>query len=146
VKRLDAKHKGSPGDELRKAATPVHLGARSNAGYDLVEWAAREPLLDASHRRGERSWHCMGQKVLSIKGTTTGLTITAGIHYSKPGEAPVPVTVSKGESPGPAQLAAIKRRVAEGIRARLTGSPPVHRPDEHWLQAVIRRTRRPVSM
>ena len=139
VKRLDAKHEGSPEVELRKAATPAHLGARSDAVYDLVEWATKEPLLNASHRRGERSWHCMGQKVLSIKGTTIGLTITAGIHYSKPGEAPVPITVSKGERLGPAQLAAIKRRVAEATRARLTGSLPIHRPDEHWLQAVIRR-------
>ena len=114
VKRLDAKHKGSPENELRKAATPAHLGARSSAVYDLVEWATKEPSLDASHRRGERSWHCMGQKVLSIKGTTIGLTIPAGIHYSKPGEAPVPVTVRKGESLEPAQLAAIKRRVEEG--------------------------------
>jgi len=54
VKRLDAKHEGSPEVELRKAATPAHLGARSNAVYDLVEWATKEPLLDASHRRGER--------------------------------------------------------------------------------------------
>lgn len=77
VKRLAAKHGGSPEVELRKAATPAHLGARSNAVYDLVEWATKEPLLDASHRRGERSWHCMGQKVLSIKGTTTGLAIIA---------------------------------------------------------------------
>jgi hypothetical protein len=68
VKRLNAKHKGSPEVELRKAATPLDLGARSAAVYELVEWAAKEPLLDASHRRSERSWHCMGQKVLSIKG------------------------------------------------------------------------------
>jgi hypothetical protein len=104
-----------------------------------VEWATKEPLLDASHRRGERSWHCMGQKVLSIKVTTAGLAVTAGIHYSKPGEAPVPVAVSKGENLRPEQLAAIESSVGEGIQARLTGSPPIHRPDEHWLQAVIRR-------
>jgi hypothetical protein len=140
VKRLaDAKHDGSPEVELRKAATPAHLGAHSNAVYDLVEWATKQPLLDASHRRSERSWHCMGQKLLSIKGTTTGLAITAGIHYSKPGEAPVPVAISKGERLGPAQLITITSRVEEGIRARLSGSPPIHRPDEHWLQAVIRR-------
>ena len=96
VKRVAAKHGGSPEVELRKAATPKHLGARSNAVYDLVEWATTEPLLDASHRRGERSWHCMGQKVLSIKATTIGLAITAGIHYGKPCEAPAPVTVIKG--------------------------------------------------
>jgi hypothetical protein len=139
VERLAAKHEGSPQAELRKAATPAHLGVRSSTVYDLVEWATKEPLLDAGHRRGERSWHCMGQKVLSIKVTTAGLAITAGIHYSKPGEAAVPVTVGKGESLGPEQLAAIKSGVREGIQARLTGSPPIHRPDEHWLQAVIRR-------
>lgn len=37
VKRLDANHKRSPEVELRKAATLVHLGARSSAVYDLVE-------------------------------------------------------------------------------------------------------------
>jgi hypothetical protein len=81
----------------------------------------------------------MGQKVLSIKVTTAGLAVTAGIHYSKPGEAPVPVAVSKGENLRPEQLAATESGVGEGIQARLTGSPPIHRPDEHWLQAVIRR-------
>jgi hypothetical protein len=139
VRRLAAKHEGSPQAELGKAATPAHLGGRSSTVYDLVEWATKEPLLDASHRRGERSWHCMGQKVLSIKVTTAGLAVTAGIHYSKPGEAPVPVAVCKGENLRPKQLAAIKSGVGEGIQARLTGSPPIHRPDEHWLQAVIRR-------
>jgi hypothetical protein len=124
----------------------VHLGVRSGAVYDLVEWATMEPLLDASHRQGERSWHCMGQKVLSIKVTTTGLAVTAGIHYSEPGKAPVPVAVGQGESLGPEQLAAIKRCVGEGIQARLTGPSPVHRPDEHWLQAVIRRNPRLVGV
>jgi hypothetical protein len=139
VRRLAAKHEGSPHAELGKAATPAHLGGRSGSVYELVEWATKKPLLDASHRRAERSWHCMGQKVLSIKVTTAGLMITAGIHYSKPGEAPVPVAVGKGENLGPEQMAAIKSSVAEGIQARLTGSHPIHRPDEHWLQAVIRR-------
>jgi hypothetical protein len=139
VRRLAAKHEGSPEVELRKATTPAYLGACSDAVYDLVEWATKEPLLDAGHRRGERSWHCMGQKVLSIKGTTIGLAITAGIHYGKTADAPIPVAINKGESLEPAQLAAIKTRVVEGIRARLIGSPPIHRPDEHWLQAVIRR-------
>ena len=57
VKRLDAKHKGSREDELRKAATPAHLGPRSDAVHDLVEWATKEPLLDASHRRAILALH-----------------------------------------------------------------------------------------
>ena len=74
--------------ELREAATPVHLGARSAAVAELAEWATTHPLLDAGHRKGERAWHCMGQKVLSIKPTLHGLSVVAGIHYSKPDAAP----------------------------------------------------------
>jgi hypothetical protein len=129
----------SPEDELREAATPMHLGLRSAIVYDLVEWATTEPRLDASHRRGERSWHCMGQRVLSITGTTAGLAITAGIHYSKPGKAPTPLKINTGASIDPGQLETIKCQVRAGITERLAGTPPIHRPDEHWLQAVVRR-------
>jgi hypothetical protein len=128
-----------PRDELRQAATPKHLGAASSAVYELVEWATTHPLLDNGHRRGERSWHCMGQKVLSIKSTKEGgLAITAGIHYSKPGEAPSPLALAKAEHLTASQLGNVKAQVEEGIEARLHGPPPIHRPDEHWLQAVIR--------
>jgi hypothetical protein len=65
----------------------------------------------------------MGQKVLSIKVTTAGLAVTAGIHYSKPGEAPVPVAVCKGENLRPEQLAAIKTGVGEGIQRGLWDRP-----------------------
>jgi hypothetical protein len=56
--------------------------------------------------------------VLSIKGTTIGLAITAGIHYGKTGAAPLPVAVNKGESLEPAQLTAIERREVEETQAR----------------------------
>ena len=127
-------------DELREAATPTHLGVKSAAVHQLVEWATTHPLLDASHRRGERAWHCMGQKVLSIKGTTAGLTITAGIHYTDDAAAPRPHKVAKGETLGAGELETIKQQaIVEGTDVRLAGLPPIHRPDEHWLQAVIRR-------
>lgn len=126
-------------DELRSAATAVHLGARSQSVLDLAEWATTDPLLDASHRRGERSWHCMGQRVLSIKPTTSGLTITAGIHYSKAEQAPEPLTIGKDQVLDAAQLASVMGQVGKGMVERLEGHPPIHRPDEHWLQAVIRR-------
>ncbi len=35
------------------------------------------------------------------------------------------------------ELAHVQQRVDQGVAARLTGS--FHKPDEHWLQAVIRR-------
>lgn len=126
-------------EELRAAATPTHLGAKSSAVFELVEWATTHPLLDGSHRRGERAWHCMGQKVLSIKGASSGLVITAGIHYSEPGEAPHPHEVTGASGLDRRLLEIIQEQVEEGARARLDGSHPIHRPDEHWLQAVIRR-------
>jgi len=39
-------------DELHQAATPIHLGSRSAAVFNLAEWATTHPLLDASHRSG----------------------------------------------------------------------------------------------
>ncbi len=126
-------------DELRVAATATHLGAETETVAELVEWAARHPLLDGSHRRGERAWHCMGQRVLSIKRSNAGVTLTAGIHYTGPGRAPVPVVVGKGSSLGREQFDELKQLIAAGITARLEGPLPIHRPDEHWLQAVIRQ-------
>jgi hypothetical protein len=129
----------SPQDELREAATAKHLGAGSSSVYDLVEWATTHPSLDAGHRRSERSWHCMGQKVLSIKATGTGILVTAGIHFSKTGVSPTPTAIPKGERLSPAQLEVVKQQVMQGVAARFTGPPPIHRADEHWLQAVIRQ-------
>ncbi|HEY3924654.1 MAG TPA: hypothetical protein VGL75_08830 [Acidothermaceae bacterium] len=126
-------------EELHDAATPAHLGIRSTAVYELVEWATAHPALDASHRRGEREWQCMGQKVLSIKGARDGLTIQAGIHYTGEGRTPpVSLKTTKGKLQ-PEELQAIQMLVASGVEARLNGPPPIHRDDEHWLQAVIRQ-------
>lgn len=129
----------SAAEELRDAATPKHLGKGSAGVYALIEWATTHPLLDAGHRRGERAWQTMGQKVLSVKAVTGGVAVTAGIHYTKAGEAPVPTTVIQGDHLSPRQLATIQQQVEAGIAARLSGPPPIHRPDEHWLQAVIRQ-------
>lgn len=126
-------------DELRQAATPAHLGERSASVARLAEWATRQWQLDGSHRRGERAWHCMGQKVLSIKGSAGGLTIKAGVHYSDEDSAPVERMVPTGDSLSAEDLNGIQEEVCAGIAARLSGAPPIHRPDEHWLQAVIRR-------
>lgn len=126
-------------DELRHAATPTHLGSRSSTVQELVEWATTNSLLDASHRRGERAWHCMGQRVLSIRGTSQGVAVTAGIHYTNPKDAPIAFVLGPGETLTQDQLDSIKHEATAGANARLHGAPPIHRPDEHWLQAVIRR-------
>jgi hypothetical protein len=81
----------------------------------------------------------MGQKVLSIRGTRTGLAVTAGIHFSAPAQAPQALEIAKTATLDVGQLASIKQQVMAGVDHRLTGTPPIHRRDEHWLQAVIRR-------
>jgi hypothetical protein len=141
VTRLKAVKPGlSPQQELRAAATPKHLGhVKSAAVHDLVEWATKHTSLDAGHRRGERSWHCMGQRVLYITSTAAGVRVTAGIHYSKSNDAPEPTIAMSGQALTQLQIAQVKQQVEAGIEARLHGSPPIHRPDEHWLQAVIRQ-------
>jgi hypothetical protein len=120
--------------ELRASSAPAHLGDRSDPIEQLVEWATRESVLDPGHRPGERSWHCMGQRVLSIKSTTDGLAVRAGIH-TQAGNPPLPIV--KGEGLTASQLAMIQDRVRAGVDARLSGE--YRKPDEHWLQAVIRR-------
>lgn len=124
--------------ELATATTAKHLGHQSAAVRELVEWVTSHPLLDASHLKGERSWHCMGQKVLSITGTRSELKITGGIHYSGTG-APVPLVKTGAANLTKAEVGELQRDVIRGIDERLRGLPPIHRPDEHWLQAVIRR-------
>lgn len=71
-------------DELEAATRAKHLGKHSAAVWDLVEWATSHRRLDPGHLKGEWSWHCMGQKVLSITGTEAARSIKAGVHYSKP--------------------------------------------------------------
>lgn len=105
----------------------------------LVDWATAHALLDPGHRRSERAWHCMGQKVLSLRPTKDGgLDVRAGIHYSKPAEAPAPFHVAKGSQLLEAERKAVASQVEQGIQERLHGSKH-HHPDEHYLQAVIRR-------
>src|SRR5207302_11306334 len=63
----------------------------------------------------------------------------AGIHYSDPSQAPIAVVIGSGATLTQEQLATIRREATAAAEARLQGPPPIHRPDEHWLQAVIRR-------
>ena len=137
IQAFEEPRKGrAPHTELAAASTGLHLGSRSSAVSELVDWATTHRLLDPSHRKGERSWHCMGQKVLSIKRTKTGLSISAGIHWKEPGKClSVPVNCELGLSSSDLKL--LQAEVEQGIELRLCG--PFRRPDEHWLQAVIRR-------
>lgn len=137
VKRIPKKM--TPAEELADAATPKHLGDRSGAVAQLVDWATRHRSLDPGHRKGERSWHCMGQKVLTIKGTAgKGVAIRSGIHYSTAAQAPKPLTLAHGQNLSDTGLADIKMAVETAVDARTATGGAFHKPDEHWLQAVIR--------
>ncbi|MDO8392488.1 MAG: hypothetical protein Q7V57_18595 [Actinomycetota bacterium] len=128
----------SPESELTDAMMPLHLGDTSDGVWELVERVTRDPRLDHGHRRGERSWHFAGQRLLSIRKGTEGTVVTAGIHYSGP-KAPTPVVLPPGDHLSNQQVADIIQAIEQAIEERRSGTPPIHRPDEHWLQAIIRR-------
>ena len=140
IEQLGIPRKGmTPTAELAKAATGLHLRTRSVAVTHLVDWATENPLLDPGHRQSERSWHYMGQKVLSIVRTADGLRVTAGIHYSG-ANAPEPLKIKAAEAMTEADVTDVRHKVEVGMHERLAGTDPrINRRDEHWLQAVIRR-------
>ena len=125
--------------ELVAATTAKHLGALSKSVWELVEWATSHGRLDPSHLKGERAWHCLGQKVLSIKGTTAGLAVRAGVHYTGV-KAPEPVVVTRHDPLTEDRFKKVRAEVEAGIQRRLqSDDPQIHKADESWLQAVIRR-------
>lgn len=77
--------------------------------------------------------------VLSISRTRGGVSITAGIHYGGANK-PIAVTLKDGQMLSADDLAALRTTVDEAIEARKgPGSKAIHRPDEHWLQAILRQ-------
>ena len=134
-------HPATPAEELAAAMKPLYLGDRADGVDELVEWATRHPQLDHAHRRSERSWHCMGQRVLSISTRQSGLVIRSGIHTVIAGDDdPSVVKITDRQLITPEQLADIQHRVESGIDTRLHDiRTPYCKADEHWLQAIIRR-------
>ena len=126
-----------PVAELKTASTPLHLGRFSAGVTALAEWATSDPQLDAAHRQGERSWHCLGQKVLSLRLQHGVLDIRAGIHDGARSAHP-DRTVQPGEALAEDDLRALQDGVNAGITARSTPGPP-YGPDEHWLQSRMRQ-------
>ena len=133
---VNLKANQSPGTQFTKDATPAHLGDRSKSVFALVEWASKDPRLDPGHRQSERSWHCMGQKVLSFKWNASQVKVWAGIHDAALLDHPTAV-LDNGDTLNGATLDDVKAAVEEGIRQRLAGQ--FRRPDEHWMQAVVRQ-------
>ena len=140
IEALAVPRKGvGPADELRKASIPLHLDTRSANVDELVEWATVAKDLDPGHRRSERSWHYRGQRVLSIARTSDGLEIRAGIHTTGDPDLSTRVALKSEEVLSATDLDRLQGAVGEGIAARENERPGGYgKPDEHWLQAVIR--------
>lgn len=133
-----ATKKGGVTAELEAASRPLHLGDRKAAVQHLAEWATRHAQLDAAHRQGQRSWQVAGQRVLTFASTSGGgLRITAGIQ-DKAGAHSKTFQLSKGDSLDSTVLDHIQQLVESAIETRLTADGP-YPPDEHWLQAALRR-------
>jgi hypothetical protein len=127
----------TPGSAFVLASRPAYLGERSERVFELVEWATKDRRLDPGHRQGERSWHCMGQKVLSIQGKLSQIKIRAGIHDQALSNGDPTARLNDGDSLVGSTLEEVITAVEDGIRQRLSGT--FNRPDEHWLQAVVRQ-------
>lgn len=129
--------KGDVHKDFTESSTALHLG---DTVASVTDWATADPRLDPGHRKGERSWHFRGQRVLSLRRSSKKVVqIRAGIHFSEEDKAPHTVSVS-AEEPSDGGLAEICAAVEDAIEKRLGGeATTISRPDEHWLQAVIRR-------
>lgn len=125
----------TPEADFTKAITPKYLGKRAAGLMELVERATTDARLDPGHRQSVRSWHCRGRMVLSLRGVTGGLDVTAGIHDT-PLDAPNRLPLPAGSPVDKSTLDAVWADVETGIAARLTGAH--RRRDEAWLQSVIR--------
>lgn len=126
----------TPRDELRQASTALHLADRFGMVELLTEWATQDPRLDPAHRQAYRAWHHMGQSVLSIRRTRRGVAIRAGIDARRSSDV-LRLEITGDDHLDQEQLEACCEHVELGILSRNEG--PYRRPDEHWLQAVIRR-------
>ncbi len=124
--------------DLRQASAPLHLGEKSTWVRELTDWASQHPKLSPAHRRGIRSWQCRGQRVLSlVSGAGKTVSIVAGIHYSQAPKKPEPFVIKAQGDLGAATLSKIKTLVGAAVKERLEGVT-FYRPDEHWLQSVLR--------
>jgi len=130
---IGLKNDRTPGEEFTLSSTPAYLGERSKYLFELGEWATKDERLDPGHRQGERSWHFMGQKVLSIQWTKPRIDVRAGIH-DKARRYGLTVELSDEVALEGSELDRVKAGVEEGIRERLDKGP-----NEHWLQAVVRQ-------
>lgn len=125
-----------PVSDLRSASTALHLGDLHHSISELADWATEAPELDASHRQSYRAWHHLGQSVLQLEKSGPSVTIRGGTNDKGNAHDTFRVTVDHQQGLSKEQLAACKAAVWRGIDARRKGA--LHKPDEHYLQALLR--------
>lgn len=100
---------------------------------------ARSERLDSAHRPGVHSWHCQGLRVLSAQANRAQVTVRAGVHHTATGWRPLAITLPTESLLTDEQVEELRGEVLKAVDQRLNGpTGSLHRPDEHWLQAVIR--------
>lgn len=127
----------TPAADLRAASEALHLGGPCSDALDaLTEWATEHPALDPAHRQSYRAWHHMGMSVLEITGSGRKAVVRAGINDKDQAIGAKTFTASPAAPLAGADLEECQAWVEKGIAARANG--PFCKPDEHWLQAVLR--------
>jgi len=108
----------------------------------LVAWAESIPELVAAHRSSYLAWHCRGRKVVGIRRSRIGLTITAGIHSSKAESPPLSEPIS-GPIP-PTVFHRVTSAASAAIADRLAGIDVGNA--EHQLQERVAQERRRLGL
>ena len=116
-----------------------HLGDRSSWVEPLTVWAGAHSYLAPAHRPDNRSWHCRGLRLLRIARTPEGLTVRAGIDYTKALEKPAAaITLNLTGPLTEEELDLCQQRVDQAVDERYWDDGSMYKADEHWLQAVLR--------
>jgi hypothetical protein len=116
-----------------------HLGDRASWVESLTAWAGANEYLAAAHRPDNRSWHCKGLRVLRVTRTPAGVQVRAGIDYSEgSGKSAAAITLELAGPLDETQLDRCQEIIDAAIDERYFDEGSMYKPDEHWLQAVLR--------
>lgn len=124
-------------------------GARGNEGYEqlgdeqagwvgeLITWIDNFAEVAKRHRQSYLAWHVAGRQVLKIARSRHGLSIEAGVRYSRPTPdqpKPPPALDVRG-AVTEEQLAQVQTAIRQAIKRRETGDDAGH--EEHRLQHAL---------
>ena len=116
-----------------------HLGDRASWVESLTAWAGANDYLAAAHRPDNRSWHCKGIRVLRVTRTPAGVQIRAGIDYSEgTGKPAAAITLELTGPLDETRLDLCQEVIDAAIDERYFDEGSMYKPDEPWLQAILR--------